>query len=229
MSYAGEDYWDRYFDDLREAGCDLDWAASGLARSSRCFSLPESSGFSTSAAGLDTTPLAWRRPVSASWASLLPRAIAQARERYGTVAEFVVVDMAERLPFGDGAFDAVMANVALHMFPDATTRSIFTEAGRVLGSWGLFLFHVNTHDDRPLRARRREVAREIEPGYVLERGGRRCASSRASISRAPARMGVGRARSHRAARPRNAPAVQARLAGRCPPSRLSRGNRRGTL
>jgi hypothetical protein len=36
---------------------------------------------------------------------------------------------------------------------------------------GLFLFHVNAHDDRPLRARRRAVARELEADYVLEEGG----------------------------------------------------------
>lgn len=64
-----------------------------------------------------------------------------------------------------------MANVALHMFSDAVTRAIFADVGRVVRPGGLFLLHVNAHDDRPLRARRRAVVRELEPDYVLEEGG----------------------------------------------------------
>jgi hypothetical protein len=36
---------------------------------------------------------------------------------------------------------------------------------------GLFLFHVNALEDRPLRARSRAVVAEIEPDYVLEDSG----------------------------------------------------------
>ena len=36
---------------------------------------------------------------------------------------------------------------------------------------GLFLFHVNALEDRPLRRRWRPVAREIEKDYVLEEAG----------------------------------------------------------
>jgi SAM-dependent methyltransferase len=228
MSYAGEDYWDRYFDTyarpvrprlggewtrpflplllaagvqrVLDLGCGIGHDAARLAEAG------------LSVVGL-LLPPGDRTGAGAVW------------DRGGIRCR----DMAERLPFGDGAFDAVMANVALHMFPDATTRSIFTEAGRVLGSWVSFC-STSTRTTIGLCARvaAKSLARS-SPGTSSSGAGRRCASSRASISRAPARMGVGRARSHRAARPRNAPAVQARLAGRCPPSRLSRGNRRGTL
>jgi SAM-dependent methyltransferase len=64
-----------------------------------------------------------------------------------------------------------MSNVALHMFPDNITRSVFREIGRVVRPGGLFLFHVNALEDRPLRARWRPVAQELEKDYVLEQTG----------------------------------------------------------
>jgi SAM-dependent methyltransferase len=79
--------------------------------------------------------------------------------------------MTRPLPFPDGSFDAVMSNVALHMFPDGVTRAVFAEVARVVARGGLFLFHVNAREDRPLRERRRPVARELEPNYVLEQDG----------------------------------------------------------
>ena len=80
----------------------------------------------------------------------------------------LVADVTSELPAPDGAFDAVMANVSMHMFPWDVTRSAFDEVARVLRPGGLFLFHVNAREDRPLRACRRPVARELEPNYVLE-------------------------------------------------------------
>jgi SAM-dependent methyltransferase len=97
-------------------------------------------------------------------------AIRRARERYGDRAGFAVADIARALPFETASFDAVMANLSLHMFPLATTRAVFAEIERVVRPGGLLLFHVNAHDDRPLRERwlGRAVARELEPDYVLE-------------------------------------------------------------
>ena len=89
----------------------------------------------------------------------------------GDLVEFRTVDMAAGLPFPKSGFDAVMANVALHMFTDLVTRSVFADVRRVLRAGGLFLFHVNAHDDRPLRQRARPVLRELEPDYVLEEAG----------------------------------------------------------
>jgi SAM-dependent methyltransferase len=79
--------------------------------------------------------------------------------------------MSAPLPFPAGGFDAVMSNVALHMFPDGVTRSVFAEIGRVVRPDGLFVFHVNALEDRPLRERWRPVGQELERNYVLEQSG----------------------------------------------------------
>lgn len=97
-------------------------------------------------------------------------AIGQARARFGSLARFLVADMTRQLPFPDAGFDAVMSNVALHMFPDGVTRAVFAEVGRLVRAGGLFVFHVNSIEDRPLRARRLP-ARELEADYVAEESG----------------------------------------------------------
>jgi SAM-dependent methyltransferase len=101
---------------------------------------------------------------------LSSEAVEQARGKYGSLASFIVADMAQPLPFPDGGFDAVMSNVAMHMFPDSITRAVFAEVERLVRPGGLFVFHVNSLEDRPLRARRLP-ARELEPDYVVEESG----------------------------------------------------------
>lgn len=86
-------------------------------------------------------------------------------------ATFMVADMADPLPFDDGRFDAVMSNVAAHMFSDRVTRRIFAEVGRVLRSGGLFLFHLNSLEDRALRAAQKGPGRELAENFVLEQDG----------------------------------------------------------
>ena len=97
-------------------------------------------------------------------------AIGQAQAKFGSTVRFMVADITRRLPFPDDGFDAVMSNVAVHMFPDAVTRAVFAEVGRLVRTGGLFLFHVNALEDRPLRARSLP-ARELEPDYVAEESG----------------------------------------------------------
>ncbi len=96
---------------------------------------------------------------------LSAEAAAYAQSMVGPDARFVVADMAERLPFPDCYFDAVMSNVAVHMFSDSTTRAVFSEVKRILRPSGLFLFHVGALEERTLRGEK-EVC-EIEPNYVL--------------------------------------------------------------
>jgi SAM-dependent methyltransferase len=79
--------------------------------------------------------------------------------------------MARRLPFGSATFDAVMSNVAIHMFSDQITRELFREIRRIVRSNGLFVFHVNSTEDALIRAERHPTIREIEPNYFLERDG----------------------------------------------------------
>jgi SAM-dependent methyltransferase len=172
VSAAGAEYWNGYFRDLHDSGRDLDWGG----RWTEPFLEPlESAGARRvlelgCGTGHDAARLAGAgHEVTA--VDLSEAALARARERYGELVEFVVADLTAGLPFTSRSFDAVMANVSLHMFPWETTRAVTAEIARVLWPGGLFLFHVNAREDRPLRARRRPVARELEPNYVLEQAG----------------------------------------------------------
>lgn len=69
--------------------------------------------------------------------------------------------MARGLPFPKLCFDAVFSNVALHMFDDMTTMTVIQEVRRILRPSGIFIFHVNSVDDRELRARRRRVSEKL--------------------------------------------------------------------
>ncbi len=169
--HAGREYWDGYFARLRDAGDDLDWGGRWtepflpvLRAAGAAAVLELGCGTGNDAArlveaGFEVTGL-----------DLSAEALAAAR-RKAPDATFVVADMATRLPFADASFDAVMANVSLHMFPADVTRRVFAEVERVVRPRGVFLFHVNAREDRPLRARRRPVVAELEPNYVLEEVG----------------------------------------------------------
>ena len=87
------------------------------------------------------------------------------------VAGLVRADMASGLPFQPQCFDAVFANVALHMFDDTITHVVIQEVRRVLHAPGVFIFHVNSVKDRELRARRKAVAEELTPNFVRETDG----------------------------------------------------------
>ncbi len=171
MARSGAEFWDQFFRQRRESGNDLDWAGVWTAP----FLVPlREAGVRTilelgCGTGHDAARLAGEG-YSVTAIDISAEAIGQARARYGSMASFMVADMTQRLPFPDGAFDAVMSNVAMHMFPDAVTRALFAEVGRVVRPGGLFVFHVNALEDRPLRARALR-ARELEPDYVQEESG----------------------------------------------------------
>jgi SAM-dependent methyltransferase len=172
VAYAGALFWDQYYRALRQAGDDLDW--EGLW--TRPFLAPlRQAGTGTilelgCGTGNDADRLA-REGYSVTAIDLSAEAIERATARFGSGVMFLRADMAMPLPFPDSSFDAVMSNVALHMFPDSVTRSVFAEIGRLVRPGGLFLFHVNGIEDRPLRARWRPVARELEKDFVLEETG----------------------------------------------------------
>jgi SAM-dependent methyltransferase len=172
MTFAGAGYWNSYFRDLRETGDDLDWGGRWISpfldplREVRAHTVLEL-GCGT---GNDAARLAGEG-YTVTALDISSEAIAAARSRHGSVASFRVADMSKRLPFDDGRFDAVMSNVALHMFPDAVTRAIFAEIGRVVRPDGLLLFHVNALEDRPLRARALPVVQEPEANFVVEQTG----------------------------------------------------------
>jgi SAM-dependent methyltransferase len=171
MAYAGTEFWNQFYRQRLEAGDDLDW--EGLW--TRPFLVPlREAGVRTvlelgCGTGNDAARLAGEG-YSVTAIDLSGEAIGQARARFGSLARFLVADMTQRLPFPDESFDAVMSNVAMHMFPDGVTRVLFAEVGRLIRAGGLFVFHVNSLADRPLRARNLP-AREIEPDYVAEESG----------------------------------------------------------
>lgn len=171
MAYAGAEFWDQFFRQHRESGDDLDWA--GLW--TRPFLAPlREAGVRTvlelgCGTGNDAARLAGEG-YSVTAVDVSGEAIGQAQARFGSLARFLVADVTRQLPFADGSFDAVMSNVALHMFPDDVTRAVFAQIGRLVRPGGLFVFHVNSLQDRPLRARSLP-ARELEPDYVAEESG----------------------------------------------------------
>jgi SAM-dependent methyltransferase len=171
VTNAGADFWDQFFRQRRESGNDLDWG--GLWTEPFLLPLREAGVRTILELGCGTGNDAARlagEGYSVTAIDLSGEAIGQARARFGSMARFMMADMAQRLPFPSGDFDAVMSNVALHMFPDRVTRAVFTEVGRLVRPGGLFLFHVNALEDRPLRARALP-ARELEPDYVAEESG----------------------------------------------------------
>ncbi len=171
MAYAGAEFWDQFFRQRRESGDDLDWA--GLW--TRPFLAPlREAGVRTvlelgCGTGNDAARLAGEG-YSVTAVDVSGEAIGQAQARFGSLARFLVADVTRQLPFADGSFDAVMSNVALHMFPDDVTRAVFAQVGRLVRPGGLFVFHVNSLQDRPLRARSLPGI-ELEPDYVAEESG----------------------------------------------------------
>ena len=171
MAFAGAEFWDQFFRQRRESGDDLDWG--GLWTGPFLIPLREAGVRTVLELGCGTGNDAARlagEGYSVTAIDLSGEAIAQAQARFGSAIRFLVGDMTQPLPFPDGDFDAVMSNVAMHMFPDGVTRAVFAEVGRLVRADGLFVFHVNALEDRPLRASNLR-ARELEPNYVLEESG----------------------------------------------------------
>jgi SAM-dependent methyltransferase len=172
VTAAGAEYWDSFFRDLRRSGRDLDWQGRWTdpflvpLREAQVETVLEL-GCGT---GNDAARLAREGHVVIAL-DLSSEAIEQARAKFGASVSFLVSDIALPLPFPAGSFDAVMSNVALHMFSDSVTRLVFAEIGRVVRADGLFVFHVNALQDRPLRANALPIVRELEKDYVLEQTG----------------------------------------------------------
>jgi SAM-dependent methyltransferase len=171
MAHAGAAFWDDFHRRRRESGRDLDW--EGLWTAPFLIPLQETGARTVLELGCGTGNDAARLGAAGyavTATDFSAEAIDAARARYGSSARFMTADMTQPLPFADQSFDAVMSNVAMHMFPDTVTRALFAEVARLVRPGGLFLFHVNALEDRPLRARWLP-AREIEPDFVVEESG----------------------------------------------------------
>jgi SAM-dependent methyltransferase len=172
MTYAPSTYWDHFFRSRHQAGTDLDWGEQWTAvfgpilqahGVQRLLDLGCGSGNDVrrlADLGLAVVGLDYSRA-----------ALSHAAAIASPYTRFVLADMAAGLPFPSACFDAVMANVAIHMFGDALTRALVQDVKRILRPSGLFLFHVNALEDRALRSQRKGTPRELEPNYVLEADG----------------------------------------------------------
>ena len=58
-----------------------------------------------------------------------------------------LVDISEKLPFGDNCFDLIIADLSLHYFDEKTTKNIMKEIKRVLKPKGHLLARVNSIED----------------------------------------------------------------------------------
>jgi SAM-dependent methyltransferase len=171
MAYAGAEFWDQFYCQRRESGEDLDWG--GLWTGPFLVPLREAGVRTILELGCGTGNDAARLAAEGYSVTAIDgsgEAIGQAQAKYGSLARFLAADMTQQLTFPDGSFDAVMSNVAMHMFRDGVTRALFAQVGRLVRAGGLFVFHVNALEDRPLRARWLP-ARELEPNYVVEESG----------------------------------------------------------
>lgn len=175
MSYAPSDHWNQFFAKLKNNGTDLDWGTQWtkvhlpFLKSASVKTLLDL-GCGT---GNDVLRLV-QQGFTVIGVDFSDEAVQQGRskaEKLGLSAQFVVADMAKRLPFNSATFDAVMSNVAIHMFSDRITRKLFKEIRRIVRPNGLFVFHVNSTEDASVRAERHPPIREIEPNYFLEQNG----------------------------------------------------------
>ncbi len=76
-------------------------------------------------------------------ADLSEKALAALRER-NPAANTVQLDMSRSLPFNDGAFDVVFANLSIHYFDSKTTMALSDEIHRILKPGGLFMGSANS-------------------------------------------------------------------------------------
>ena len=172
MNYAPPGHWDKRFEKMIQRGEDLDWGnqwigafLEPLQKVNANLVLDLGCG-----SGNDVIRLvnAGFQAVGMDYSQV---AVGHAIRKIDGDNRFVIGDMSQRLPFRNSVFEAVMSNVAAHMFSDAITRSLFKEIRRILKPGGLFLFHLNALEDRPLRAVRWPPVQELEPNFVLEEHG----------------------------------------------------------
>jgi SAM-dependent methyltransferase len=172
MPYAPAAHWDHVFRTLPQASADLDWGEQWVGAFAPMLHTHHVQRLLDLGCGTgnEVQRLAQRRYTVVGLDDSR-EAITQAARKAGSRTAFLVADMATPLPFMTGSFEAVMSNVALHMFDDARTWGLLTEVRRMVQPQGLLLFHVNALEDRPLRAKRKPPVRELAPNDILEANG----------------------------------------------------------
>jgi hypothetical protein len=92
---------------------------------------------------------------------------------------------------------------------------MFTQVGRLVRASGLFAFHVNSLEDRPMPARALS-AQELEPDYAAEESGQTVHFFSEASLRAPGRMAAGATGPGLGSAPQDGRAIQACLARHSP-------------
>ena len=82
-------------------------------------------------------------------------------------ADALIVDISKPMPFEDGSFDVVIADLSLHYFSEATTMEVMKEIKRILKRNGCLLARVNSLDDLNFGAGQGE---KIEDNYYFVDG-----------------------------------------------------------
>jgi SAM-dependent methyltransferase len=172
MSYAPPAHWDNFYQRHVLSGTDLDWGnqwTQAFVDVFRANSITRILDLGCGT-GNDVVRLAnvGFQVTGLDYSSI---ALEQTAKKLPALTSFVQADMAQPLPFAASGFDAVMSNVAMHMFSDSITRKLFAEIRRIVRPHGLFVFHLNALEDRPLRNQFNPAVKEIEPDYVLEQNG----------------------------------------------------------
>ena len=80
------------------------------------------------------------------------------------VATTVKLDMSKPLPFADGTFDVVFANLSIHYFDEETTMALVGEIHRILKWGGLLIGSVNSSAAYKYV---QDQATVLEPNYYL--------------------------------------------------------------
>ena len=88
----------------------------------------------------------------------------------GPQATRVQVDVGHGLPFDDGSFKFIVANLSLHYFDWLTTERVFQDVRRSLTPGGLLLVQLNSTKDVNHSAVCHE---KIKPGFYLVNGKRK--------------------------------------------------------
>jgi len=173
MQYAPAAHWDQVFCAFRQRGEDLDWGEQWTGALAPILHTHHVQNLLDLGCGTGNDVLRLtQHGYTVAGLDHSREAVHQAATKAAPRTAFLVADMAAPLPLADACFDAVMSNVAMHFFDDARTRALFAEVRRVLRHKGVFLFHVNALEDRPLRAKRKPQVREIAPNYILETDGK---------------------------------------------------------
>jgi SAM-dependent methyltransferase len=108
MTFAGVEYWDRYFQQLRESHDDLDWEGRWIEPFQA--SLRRAQVRTVLELGRGTGNDAMRlvdEGYAVTALDISREAIEQVRSRYGSSVSLYVADMTLPLPFPDSSFDAV--------------------------------------------------------------------------------------------------------------------------